>query len=134
MYSGFEVLTQVAMKSSAFWDAALCSPGDSEPMIQSRQQAGLCFAACFKLVSCLAYSSTPKMEASHFSGKIFTTTRLYSIISQNTELFRNGTCLDAMLTSNKFIPRYEMGHKTVEHTEQPHQKRNQHVTLHLTVL
>jgi hypothetical protein len=30
------------------------SPGDSQPTIQSRQQAGLCFAACFKVVYCLA--------------------------------------------------------------------------------
>jgi hypothetical protein len=43
---GFEVLTAVVMKSANFWDITLCS-----------------LLPAFTLVSCLAYSSTLKMEA-----------------------------------------------------------------------
>jgi hypothetical protein len=54
-FEGFEILTAVAMKSSIFWGVA----------------------------SCLAYSSTPKMEAK----RRLTLIELHVVISQKTELF-----------------------------------------------
>jgi hypothetical protein len=100
----FVVLTEVAMESSDFWEVTVCSPGDSEPIIQSRQQVGLCFIACFNLVSCLAYSWTLKMEASYFLETTCTTTKLYIIISQKQN--SSETCIDIILTSNKVTPHY----------------------------
>jgi hypothetical protein len=56
-YVGFEVLTAVVMNSSVFWDVPPCSP-----LKVNRQQSPLCLPPDFMLVSCLAYSLTPKME------------------------------------------------------------------------
>jgi hypothetical protein len=69
------------MKSSIFWDITLCSPlkvnrrcgGTSRlhlqgPKInQARNQRETCLPPEFTLVSCLAYSSTLKMEATYSS-------------------------------------------------------------------
>jgi hypothetical protein len=51
--AGFEVLIPVVMKSSVFWDTTPCSP-----LTVKKQDV-----TCIMLVSCLAYSSTLKMEA-----------------------------------------------------------------------
>jgi hypothetical protein len=59
---GFEVPRAVVMKSSVFWDITSGSPGISQARNQreSRRHAYL-------LVSCLAYSSTLKMDAKYSS-------------------------------------------------------------------
>jgi hypothetical protein len=76
-FVGFEVLTAVVMKSYIFWDIMLCSPlkvnrryggtchlhHQGRRMSQAKhQREGLCFLPTFRLVYCLAYSSTLKME------------------------------------------------------------------------
>jgi hypothetical protein len=44
------------------------SPPSSEPNNKpSKKQRELLFANCLMLVSCLAYSSAPKMKATYFS-------------------------------------------------------------------
>jgi choline-glycine betaine transporter len=45
-------------------------------------------AACFMLVSCLAYFSTLKMEVIHCSETSADFTTLHGIVSQKTEFFR----------------------------------------------
>jgi hypothetical protein len=58
---GVEVLTAVIMKSSIFWDIIPHSLLKVNQHV--RETFYPCFAACFMLVSCLAYSSTLEMEA-----------------------------------------------------------------------
>jgi hypothetical protein len=61
-FVGFEVVTPVVINSSIFWDITPHSP-----LRVNRHFRGTCrlhrLATCFSLVSCLAYSSTTKMEA-----------------------------------------------------------------------
>jgi hypothetical protein len=69
---GSEVLTAVVMESSIFWDITPCSP--------LKVRARLCLPPAFTPVSCLAYSSTLKMEAkcsSETSVDFQRTTRSY---------------------------------------------------------
>jgi hypothetical protein len=56
---GHVVPTPVVMKSSIFWNVTPCSVLLKIKL--NKKQALL--VACFMLVSCLAYSSTLKMEA-----------------------------------------------------------------------
>jgi hypothetical protein len=49
-------------KTSTFWDITPCSP------VKLNQRFGGRLDACFMLVSCLAYSSTLKMEVTCSSG------------------------------------------------------------------
>jgi hypothetical protein len=60
IYFGFEALTEVVIESSVFWDVTLCSP-----LKVNRRYGGTCrlHYTCFLLISCLACSSTLKMEA-----------------------------------------------------------------------
>jgi hypothetical protein len=53
-------------------------------------------AACFMLVSCLAYSPTLKMEATCSSETSLNFNKLYGIISQKTELFIISCCGNLM--------------------------------------
>jgi hypothetical protein len=65
---GFEVLTSVFMKSTIIWDIKPCSP------------LKVCLPPAFMLVSCSAYSSILKMEATYSSEtsvEFQMTTRLY---------------------------------------------------------
>jgi hypothetical protein len=67
---GFEVLTAVVMKSSVFGVITPCSN----------------LAACIILISCLAYSSTLKMEVTCYSEtsiNFYQTTRYYVYESGN---------------------------------------------------
>jgi hypothetical protein len=71
---GFEVLTAVVTKSSLFWDITPCSPlkdnrrfgGTCLLHLQgwriSQARNHVCLPPAFTLVSCLAYSSTLKIE------------------------------------------------------------------------
>jgi hypothetical protein len=54
-FVGCEVLTTVVVKSCIFWDIMLCIP-----LNETSPKAG---SPAFRLVSCVAYSSTLKMEA-----------------------------------------------------------------------
>jgi hypothetical protein len=100
VYLGFEVFTEVVMKSSIFWDITSCSPlkvngsfgGTCRLHLQGRkvswernQRESL--SPAFTLVSCSAYSSALKMEAicsSETTGDFKRTTWRYI---QKTELF-----------------------------------------------
>jgi hypothetical protein len=54
----------------------------------SPQSSGLALlAACFMLVSCLAYSSTLKVEAAYFFEMSFVCHRTIMFLSQKIELF-----------------------------------------------
>jgi hypothetical protein len=69
-FVGFAVLTAVVMKSTIFWDIMPCSP-----LKVNRE-----LPPAFTLVSCLAYSSTLKVEAicsSETSVRFQRTTRRY---------------------------------------------------------
>jgi hypothetical protein len=57
-YVGFEVLTAMAMKSSVFRDTVPYSPLKSTDITQEQ----VLLAACFTLLSCLAYSSIADLE------------------------------------------------------------------------
>jgi hypothetical protein len=59
MYVGSEVLTAVVMKSTIFWDITPCSP---LTVRRNMSPTSACHPA-FTLVSCSAYSSILKMEA-----------------------------------------------------------------------
>jgi hypothetical protein len=81
---GFEVLTAVVMKISTFWDIKLRGPLTvdrvSEEHAASIFRVEAVLAACFMLLSCLAYSSTPKTEttcSSETSVHFQRTTRCY---------------------------------------------------------
>jgi hypothetical protein len=76
---GFEVLIGVVIKNSIFWD--LIPYG----LLKINQQAVL--ADCITLVSCLAYSSTMKIEATCPSETLVDFQWNTHIISQKTELF-----------------------------------------------
>jgi hypothetical protein len=91
-YVGFEVLTVVVVKSTIFWVIALCTPlkvnrrfgGTYRLHLQggriSQARNHLCFPPAFILVSCFAYFSTLKMEAtcaSETSVDFQRTTRRY---------------------------------------------------------
>jgi hypothetical protein len=82
---GFEILRAVILKSSIFWDIMPCIPlkinrrfGETCRLhLQGRRKASgkqsqaglwLCLPPAFKLISCLANSSTLKTEATCFSG------------------------------------------------------------------
>jgi hypothetical protein len=103
MFVGFEVLTELVMKSSIFWDITPCillkvnrrfdatcslhrqSQGTSRVRNQSELKQSLLTA--FTLASCTAYSSTLKMER-HVPPKLrLTFNELHGVISQRTELF-----------------------------------------------
>jgi hypothetical protein len=56
----FEVLTAAVMKSSIFWDIMPCSPLEVNGRSGGSRRS---VATYFTLVSCLAYSSTLRMEA-----------------------------------------------------------------------
>jgi hypothetical protein len=58
-YVGFEAVAAVVMKSSVFWDIMPCS-----------LMKVVFLAACFILVSCLAYSLAWKTEAMCLSKKL----------------------------------------------------------------
>jgi hypothetical protein len=58
---GLEVLTVVVMMSSIFWDVTGVALWKLTDALEKQRQKAL-LAACFMPVSCLAYSSTPKME------------------------------------------------------------------------
>jgi hypothetical protein len=92
---GFEVLTAVVMKSTIFWDITPCSPLSAnrrfggirveERAKQETSMKQIASRGCFTLVSCMAHSSTLKMEAtcsSEISG-------LHGVISQKIVLFKN---------------------------------------------
>jgi hypothetical protein len=93
---GYKVLKAVVMNSSIFWDTTSCSPskfnwrfgGTCRLHLQSRrinqarnrQEAGSKHGDYFKLVSCLAYFSNLKTEAtcsSETSNDFQRTTRCY---------------------------------------------------------
>jgi hypothetical protein len=76
---GLHVLISVVVKSTIFSDITLCSP--------LKSQSSACHLLPYWL-SCLAYSSTLKMEAYVPPKCRMTFTRLYSVISQKTVLFR----------------------------------------------
>jgi hypothetical protein len=80
---GFEVLTAVVMKSSIFWDVSPCSP------LKVNRRFGEHVASIFRVSSgsCLAYSSTLKVEAT-CSSETSTINGLHGVIPQKTELFR----------------------------------------------
>jgi hypothetical protein len=73
----FEVHAAVVMTSSIFWDITPCSPKNvtgryggtccihlqGERISRARNQCKALLATCFTLVSCMAYSSTLKLEA-----------------------------------------------------------------------
>jgi hypothetical protein len=83
----FEVPTPVVTKSTIFRKITPCSPlkvnrrfGGTYRRWQAEQSARLCLPPVFTLVSCLAYSSTLKMEAkcsSETSVEFQRTTRRY---------------------------------------------------------
>jgi hypothetical protein len=74
----YEVLTEVVVKSSVFWDITPCSPVNQSKLRRnmSPPSSGL-LAVCFMLVSCLTYFSNIKMEDTAQTGKI------YDFISMN---------------------------------------------------
>jgi hypothetical protein len=83
-----DYLTRLLMESSIFWDIMQCSPLKVNRrfgkvfrlQLQVRRISSALLSTCFLLVSCLAYSSTLKMEATCSSEKwvgFQRTTRLY---------------------------------------------------------
>jgi hypothetical protein len=68
-------------KSSTHWGNDTATENQLE--VSSKQL----LTACFTLVSCLAYPSTLKIEATRSSEKSAAFNGLYGIISQNMKLF-----------------------------------------------
>jgi hypothetical protein len=100
---GFEVLRVVAIRSSIFGDIMLCGlvkvnqhlGGTYSLHLQGQRLNQALLAACFVLVSCLAYPFILKMEVMFLQKMAFT--RLHSIISQKTPLhLRNSTLPETM--------------------------------------
>jgi hypothetical protein len=67
----FDILRTVIMNSTVLWDVMLCSS------VEVHKYFGgiYCLFTCILLVTCLAYSFTPKTEAVHFPGMSVKTTR-----------------------------------------------------------
>jgi hypothetical protein len=86
---GSEALKAMVMKRCIFWYITPC-----RPVKVNRQLGGMCLlhlqlVACFMLVSCLAFSSTLKMEAaysSEMSDEYRQTTRRYIPVAELIEV------------------------------------------------
>jgi hypothetical protein len=94
IYAGLEVLIAVAMKSSVFCDITSCSPvkasrrfGRTHRIHFRGRKVGVLLAAYFISVSCLAYSSSLKVEVIRSSETSAAFTRLYAVIKLKIELF-----------------------------------------------
>jgi hypothetical protein len=99
---GFEVLTAVDMKSSIFWNVTPCNSLKvnirfgrtcnlylQDRRISKPSNKLALLATCFMLVSCLAYSSTLKMEANVLPKRRLTLNGLDGVISEKLEPFMN---------------------------------------------
>jgi hypothetical protein len=107
-----DVLIAVVTKSSTLWGITLCKPTLRGKHLVSNfsvkqgkkgnsiKAEGL-LATCFKLVYCLAYSSTLKMEATCYSETSVDFNGFHGVIPQKTKLFSSRCSIKhhAMTTS-----------------------------------
>jgi hypothetical protein len=70
----------------------------------SRMESITLFATCFMLVSCLAYSSTLKMEATGLLKRVVTFNGLHGHISQKIELFIHQVLYSIFRLGGKLVP------------------------------
>jgi hypothetical protein len=86
----FEVLTEMVVKSLLFWDITPCSRCKSTDISEEHIVSifKVLLTACLMPVSCLAYSSTMKMEVTCSTGTSVDFQRFTRLITQ-----RKGPCL-----------------------------------------
>jgi hypothetical protein len=127
---GSEVITEVVMKSSTYWNITPCSPlkvnqrfgrtyrtpsvSKNKPCkvparIQMTRRDRLCLAPVFTLSSCSIYFSTLKEEAICPSETSLTFSGLHSITCKNIVLISLIT-IPRSTTNNVFNPKYRLAH------------------------